>query len=122
MESESITFGYLRRDDIEYTENETFLPIHIICNNGVSKTYNIYFNFYEDVEEYHELICHIINNKIRDHPEMDYLSCTIKEGLNNTEYIELEDDFRTIRFCGLTDTDKINRDQCIEFINSILHY
>ena len=121
MESESVTFGYLRRRDIEFTD-EAILKFHVICNYGVKETYTIYFNFHGDVEEYHDLICEMIDDKIRNHPEMDYLRCTIKVGNNNVKYMEFDDDGRTINLCRLTGINRNVRGQCIKFINSILHH
>ena len=119
MENRSITFGYLRERDIKFTGNERFLEIDIICNDGDSKTYHINC---ENVREYRELICNMIYNKNRDHPGMDYLTCTIKWRDNVTECIKFENDDRTFCTCGLDDIGPISKAECSRFINSMLYY
>lgn len=129
MVNESITFGYLRRNDIMYADGETLILFHVMCNNGESKIYEIDFECRGSAKVYYNRVCSIIDARIVRNRyaapgqlEPTYITCTIKKR-NNIESVVFEGRDDTECYCSALLENYISREQCIETINDlILHH
>ena len=129
MENESITFGYLRREDIMYANGEKFLLFHVMCNNYESKIYEIRFRYHGSARVYYNRVCSIIDARIARNRyaapgrrEHTYLTCTIKKR-NNVEHVVFEGRDDTDRFCSALLEDYMSREECFVTVHDlILHH
>ena len=129
MVNESISFGYLRREDVMYANGERFLLFHVMFNNYESKIYEINFEFHGDARVFYNRICNIIDARIvrnryaaPRHREHTYLTCTIKKS-GNVERVVFEGRDDTNRRCSVVLEDFMSREECFLTVHDlILHH
>ena len=121
------SYGYLRREDIKYTEGARELTFDIFCVDRVSRKCTLDFEYHGQATTYRNYVRSIIDARVvRNHRatsrllEPTYLTCVIKR-MYDIEWIEIVDGEDTACICRVELRRDISRDQCTAIINSILN-